>query len=40
MFEILMLSAQAASAVFLIYGTYIVLGGVFSGRRTEEEASR
>jgi hypothetical protein len=38
MFEILMTSAQAASAVFLIYGAYIVLGEVSSGRHTQEDA--
>jgi hypothetical protein len=38
MFEILMTSAQAASAVFLIYGAYIALGEVFSGRHTQEAA--
>ena len=38
MFEILMTSAQAASAVFLIYGAHIVLGEVFSGRHSQEDA--
>ena len=37
MFEILMASAQTASAVFLIYGAYIVLGEIFSGRHTRED---
>jgi hypothetical protein len=38
MFEILLVSAHAVSAVFLIYGAYIVLGEVFSGRHTQEDA--
>jgi len=38
MFEILMASAQATSAVFLLYGAYLVLGEVFASHRTEEDA--